>query len=66
MAASIHALSVHGIADPRDGVAGLLYGGDVVREVVIDLPRAVARNERDAPALAVRVDNWARQNGHTS
>lgn len=56
-----HALSVHGIAYPDDGVSGLLNCRDVSREELFDLRRAVTSDERHTSALLVRVHNYEKR-----
>ena len=49
---------MHGVRDPDHGVAGLLDGLDVSRQALLDLPHAVARDERHLPVLPVGVHNY--------
>ena len=56
---------MHGVRDPDDGVPGRLDGLDLPGQTLLDLPRAVASDERHLPVLPIRVDNCNPPPTHT-
>ena len=55
---NVSLLSVHRIADPDDGMVSGTNSSDVTSEVLRNLLRSVARDERHFPSLFVGVDDF--------